>query len=547
MSSPSLKVIIVDDSPEDRETCRRLLLCDPAHRYAIVEQSSLEGALETCRREAPDCILLDYQLHDGNGVEFLHSLRTLGGTRVFPVVMLTGTGSEAIAVEAMKAGAQDYLVKSRLNPEVLHRAVANAIYKAHTDRLLARQQIELEEAYRAVQEASARKDHFLSTLSHELRTPLTPILAAVSTLDATSASSADLREIFSIIQRNIELEARLIDDLLDLTRITDGKLRIEPRLVDVHLILSHALETCRAQTIARGVTLTAACNATAHHVRADAARLQQVFWNLLHNAAKFTPRQGRIEVTTRNPPDAADRVEISVRDTGVGIPAELLPKIFDAFEQGNPHTTRCRHGGLGLGLAIARALVAAHGGAICAESDGENRGATFVVSLATVAGPAPSTETASSRPGAQASSKSAPAPRKKSVPAILIVEDHADTMKMLRLMMRRLGYQVFTASSVAEALTVFQAQPVRVVISDIGLPDGSGAELMARLRQLDPQIIGIALSGYGMEQDLQRSSAAGFAEHLVKPVDWPRLEAAVQRLLAKRSEPTAVATSTAAS
>ena len=185
MSLPLRKILIVDDSPEDRETWRRYLAGDLTVQYVITERGTIESGLDTCRLEQPDCILLDHNLPDGTGVEFLLDLRAQGGTLAFPTVMLTGTGSEAVAVEAMKAGAQDYLMKTRVNPEALHRTLNAAIYKAHTDRLLARQQAELEAAYQQAKEANARKDQFLATLSHELRTPLTPILAAVSAPDAS--------------------------------------------------------------------------------------------------------------------------------------------------------------------------------------------------------------------------------------------------------------------------------------------------------------------------------------------------------------------------
>ncbi len=524
MATTELKILVVDDNPEDRETCRRYLTRDTVQEYRIVEQASLEHALEFCREEKPDCILLDYHLNDGNGIEFLHSLQEIGGTRLYPVVMLTGTGSETIAVEAMKAGAQDYLVKGTLTPDVLHRTVANTIYKARTDRLLERKQTELEAAYRAAQEANARKDQFLATLSHELRTPLTPILTAVSALDVSTTSPEELREVFAIIQRNVELEARLIDDLLDLTRIASGKLKIDPRPADVHQVLNHALDTCRESAASSGVTLTVTWDARESRVLADTARLQQVLWNLLSNAIKFTPRGGRIEITTRNAAPGA--IEVEVRDSGIGIAAEVLPKVFDAFEQGDPRTTR-RYGGLGLGLAIAKALVEAHGGTIRATSEGQDRGSRLILTLATV----PTDQPAAGQTSGTVSPQADPARAAAQQTNILVVEDHEDTIRVLRLMLKRWGYRALTASTVAEALEIFQRETVGLIVSDIGLPDASGAELMEQVRALGSTVPGIALSGFGMEHDVQRSRDAGFAEHLVKPVDWQKLEAAILRLL----------------
>lgn len=515
MDIPSRKILILDDNDIDRETCRRHLDRCSHQQYVFIEHNAVDGALGLVQETQPDCILLDYHLHDGNGVEFLQDLAGIGGTLAFPVVMLTGTGSEAIAVTVMKAGAQDYLVKDRLNPEVLQRTVETAIYKAQTERLLHEQRLEMERLFREAQEANARKDHFLAALSHELRTPLTPILAAVSSLRLDRSTPEELRETFAIIRRNVELEARLIDDMLDLARISSGKLQIQTRPVDAHEVLRHAVETCQEDIAAKKIGLTLELSAARHTVQADPARLQQVFWNLLKNAVKFTPAGGSIRVSSQN--TAAGKIEFIVDDTGIGIPAPLLDKIFDAFEQGNVSITR-RHGGLGLGLAICKALVEAHQGEVRAEPLPD--GARFVVIL----------QSQETEP-ALAANAAAPESVRSRESAILLVEDHADTALLLSRILEIHGYRVHVAGTIAGGLEIFRREKIDCIVSDLGLPDGHGTDL---LRELPPgiRVPAIALSGFGMEHDIERSRGAGFLHHLTKPVDWPKLEEVLKSVLA---------------
>ncbi|MGV3533309.1 MAG: response regulator [Chthoniobacteraceae bacterium] len=518
-------ILVLDDSGADREVLRRFLSSDSRRDYVFHERSGIEYALDACLEVQPDCVLLDYSLGDGTGLDFLKMLPQIGGTRTFPVVMLTGSGSEEVAAEAFKAGAQDYLVKGTLTPDVLQRAVGTAMYKARTERLLESQRAELERLFLEAREANSRKDQFLAALSHELRTPLTPILTAVSSVQPREASREELEDLFATIRRNVELEARLIDDLLDLTRISKGKLRLDLRPVDTHEALHHALETCLGEIAAKRLKLSLHLEAGARTVQADSARLQQVFWNLVKNAVKFTPPDGEITIRTSNPKPAV--LELQVRDTGCGIPPDALTKIFDAFEQGSSQVT-VRFGGLGLGLAISRALIDAHNGELHAESDGIGKGATFRVNL-------PVDPRATADPigrdrdqtnGRQASKDPFPF----SHCLILLVEDHPDSARILSATMRRRGFRVVVAGSVAEAIAAFKKEDIHAIVSDIGLPDGDGLELMASLTKIR-KVPGIALSGYGMEHDLARSHAVGFVEHLTKPVDWPQLESALLRLL----------------
>jgi len=326
-----------------------------------------------------------------------------------------------------------------------------------------------------------------------------------------------------MIQRNVELEAKLIDDLLDLTRVSRGKLSLHLETVDVHALLEHTVAICSEGVEVRTLAIVLEPGAAERHVRADAARLQQVFWNLLKNAVKFTPAGGRIRVLTRNPEEG--RIEVSVIDPGIGIAPEDLPRLFNAFEQGDPTITRT-FGGLGLGLAICKALVDQHGGTLTGLSPGRGLGATFTVSLDTV--PAPE----AARPsGAAAGPAEAPALR------LLLVEDNEPTLQVMAALLEIAGHDVGTAQDLRSARALAASREFDLVVSDLGLPDGTGFDLMRELRDLYG-LKGIAVSGYGMEEDLRRSREAGFREHLVKPVDIDKLKAAIARAAAAvRAEP----------
>jgi signal transduction histidine kinase/CheY-like chemotaxis protein len=349
--------------------------------------------------------------------------------------------------------------------------------------------------------ANKAKDTFLAMLSHELRTPLTPALLAAGSLAQQKDLPVEVRNDLELIRRNIELEATLIEDLLDLTRVTRGKLQLNLIASDAHAILHRAVEVCGRDIDEKQIELTMELTAQHSRVLADMSRLQQVFWNLIKNAVKFTRPGGKLIVRTRNvigegQINGSPHIVVEMIDTGIGIEADVLPKIFAPFEQGSSTVTR-EFGGLGLGLAICKSLVAAHSGKIWATSDGRDKGATFGVELHTI--PEPATVDASSAP--------APKPIPSRHRKILLVEDHADTRYLMGRLLGRLGYDIRTAGSVASALDVLQTDSVEVLVSDLSLPDGSGLDLMRHLRQNMPAapIKGIALSGLGMEEDIRRS------------------------------------------
>lgn len=377
-------------------------------------------------------------------------------------------------------------------------------------------EVQFHEAKEAAETANRAKDRFLAVLSHELRTPLAPVVTAVALLEMTPDLLPEVREYLAMIRRNIALETRLIDDLLDLSRVVSGKLRLDRRPTSLNDLVEHVLDIVGGEVQEKGLAIEISLGARPDLVDGDPARLQQMVWNLVKNAAKFTPPGGRIRIATR--PAGAGLVEVEVRDTGKGISAEALPHIFDPFEQGDPAITR-QFGGLGLGLSIAKAVADRHGGTIRASSDGPGRGSSFVVTLPLVRPPGDPAEPAAEAAAGESAGRM----------RVLLVEDHVDTAKATSRLLERYGYKVTWADSVAAALRLVDAQPFDIVVSDLGLPDGDGYALMRQIKE-QYGLPGIALSGFGMEADVEHGRDAGFLEHLVKPVDVATLDQTIRRV-----------------
>ena len=413
-------------------------------------------------------------------------------------------------------------VFTALDERIVVSLAAQAAIAMDNARLYRAMQQEIEERRRAQEEmmsardeaeaASRAKDQFLAVLSHELRTPLTPVLAVTQVLENDDRVTADQRPLIEMIRRNIELEARLIDDLLDLTRISKGKISLSFETVDIHRLINSVAAILRSDVAGKQLELSVDLQARDHHIRADSARMQQVLWNLVKNAIKFTPEGGRIVVRTRN--DRPGHIRIEVIDNGIGIDPATMPRIFSAFDQGTVDMRR--YGGLGLGLSISRSLVEMHGGTLSAESAGSGLGATFAMEIDTVV-------------RLRVDSGVAAADGLRRAVRVLIVDDHIETSKVMKLLLERRGYVVQAAYTLHDALEATRTSDFDLLISDIGLPDGSGLELMRALA--DRPIRGIALSGFGMDEDIARSKDAGFVEHLIKPVSFQSLQETIGRVL----------------
>lgn len=379
-----------------------------------------------------------------------------------------------------------------------------------TDLTTQKEQAELQLAKELAEKANLAKDAFLAALSHELRTPLTPVLLSVGVLENDPSFSAPLRQQFSMMRRNVELEARLIDDLLDLTRIARGKLELQKGDVDCREVLNLAIDICRPEIEAKRQRFEVKADAAETRTLGDGVRLQQAIWNLVRNASKFAPPGGSISVQMSNPSPGA--LALTVKDDGVGFEPKSAAKLFEAFEQGGRHVTR-RFGGLGLGLAITKSIIDAHGGRVWAVSLGQDRGATFTLELPL-------------KPGIGKESPDgkgvAAAPGKESGLRILFVEDHRDTRLSMEMLLRRQNHTVSSASTAQEALDLAEREKFDVVLSDLGLPDMSGIDLMRQLRDRFG-LRGVALTGFGMEEDVARSRAAGFTHHITKPLRLDQL------------------------
>jgi signal transduction histidine kinase len=368
-----LSLLIVDDDAVDRMAVRRALK-EARVDTRVEEAADAEEALVKVRAREYDCILLDYYLPASTGLETLNAIRALGVRA--PVVALTGQGDEDVAVALMKAGAADYLTKSALTPDRIARSLryALALHRSEEQR---RELLEREQRARLeAQRANRAKDEFLAALSHELRTPLNAILGWTSLLGSGQLDAEAARKAIAIIERNTRVQAQLIEDLLDISRIVTGKLRLEMEAAPLKGIVQGAVDSVRHAAENKGVRVEVDVAEDAV-VLADPARMQQVVWNLLSNAIKFTPADGRILVATAR---SGESVRVTVSDTGAGISPEFLPFVFDRFRQEDGAATR-EHAGLGIGLSIVRHVVEQHGGSVAAYSDGEGHGAAFVVEM----------------------------------------------------------------------------------------------------------------------------------------------------------------------
>ena len=571
----AVDILLVDDEVRNLDVLESFL---QSPDYRLVRALSAQKALLLLLDGDFAAIVLDVQMPTMSGIELANLIKQRKRTQHIPIIFLTAYFQEDKDVlEGYNIGAVDYLTKpinpqilkskigvfvdlfrkthalaatnAALEQEVAQRQAAEGALQAANNDLEARVQTrtadlirlnaelrEREAALRASEAqamaASRAKDDFLAALSHELRTPLNPVLLLATEAAGNARLAPEVRADFDTIAQNVALEARLIDDLLDLTSIERGKLALNLRACEAHEILHEALALVRADIAQKRQRLTLRLEAAHCTIHGDEVRLKQVFWNVLRNAAKFTPSGGEITVETAVPPSAPELI-IRISDTGIGMTPSELGRIFQPFAQGDHAEQRGAHrfGGLGLGLAISRRMVELQGGSICASSNGRDQGTVFLIHL-------PLERVAATIPAAplEAAATAIPFELPDDRPCrILLVEDHKSTALVLANLLLTRRYQVLVAGCVAEARAVASGEDFDLLISDIGLPDGDGYQLMNELRHQRPGLIGIALTGYGMEEDVSRSQTAGFATHLTKPVSVQALENALAMTARRRA------------
>jgi len=504
----ALRILLVDDDAVDRLAVRRALQ-QAGVDADISEAHTAAEAIAAGTAGAIDIVLLDYQLPGGDGFSVLRALREADA--LLPVIVLTGFGDEQLAAAMMKEGAADYVAKRSVSPESLERSLRHAFAMQRAERerrlLLVREQNAKEEA----QAANRAKDEFLATLSHELRTPLNAILGWARLLARETMDPAAVVRAVSTIERNALLQVKLIDDLLDVSRIISGKLTIEPTAIDLGMIAAAAVDSARPSAEARGVTLFVE-GSDSPTISGDAARLQQVITNLLSNAIKFTPRGGEVRVTVAA---KGDRARLAVADSGEGIDPAFLPHMFERFSQADRESRR--HSGLGLGLSIVRHIVEVHGGSVEAASQGPGTGTTVTVWLPAAAGRPVIAHAPSQELGSLEGLR------------VLVVDDHDDGREMVATVLERCGARVCRAESASEAVMQALLERHDIVVSDISMPGEDGYALIQQLRKIKRERFhALALTAFATPSDRAKALGAGFDAHLAKPVE-PR--ALVQTLL----------------
>jgi len=532
-----LRALLVEDSEDDAE-----LLAHELRRggYDVTYQRvDTAAAMRFALEEKPwDIVISDFSMPQFDGLMALEILQQ--SSLDLPFIIISGSIGETTAVAVMKAGAHDYLMKdnlARLVPAV-HRELNEAAVRR------AKKEAEDESAALFVREQKARaeaeaanraKDEFLATLSHELRTPLTPIMGWVRMLRSGMLEGEAATHGLAVIDKNANSLLRLINDLLDMSAILSGKMRIEQTPVDLTEVLNEAIDTVRPQADQRKINIeTNLCDDSQTMpimVAGDRTRLVQVFWNLLNNAVKFSPDRSCVKVVCRR--NDGTHAHIEIEDEGQGIAHDFLPHIFERFRQADSSNTRI-YGGMGIGLALVKSFVEAHGGTVRGASDGRERGSTFTVDL-----PLFKTGETAAASFVADSAKQAP-PADNTHTRILIVDDAPDTLDMLRATFESRGYRTTLCQSAREALRLAQTAEFDVIVSDIGLPEIDGYELIKQLRAVAHlrHTPALALTGYASQHDSERALSAGYTAHLAKPVDPALLLTQIeQQLLIARRVP----------
>jgi signal transduction histidine kinase len=524
------RLLVVDDEESLRITTAAIF---EKEGYIVDTASSGDEAIDLLAGTEYDLVLTDLHMEGGDGLTVLNRIRQEAPLTIS--VVLTGFASVESAIAALQEGAYDYLIKPcdietmkhTIRRGVEHRRLMLAEQKARADlqqlnldleQRIEQRTAELRRLNVELADANRAKDVFLATLSHELRTPLTPVVGWIKLLRSGTLDEKSVLQALDAIERNAWLQSRLIDDLLDTSRIATGKLHFEPKATDLNVSVKAAVDTVRTSAAARNIELTVSLHPASLIVMGEPVRLQQIAWNMVSNAIKFTDPGGKVTITTGL---EGAQAHFTVADTGIGIAPEFLPHVFDRFRQADGSTSR-RHGGLGLGLAIADALAKMHGGKLEAQSQGVGHGASFTLRVDLALG-----------------GKVAPEAVDQKVHSlqgldVLIVEDSPDTLLLLSTIFRREGANVTTAASAAEALQSAVTKRPNIIVSDIGMPEVDGYQLLEQLRILPglSDVPAIAISGYASEEDRERALAVGYLALVPKPVDLDALFTLIQDLKA---------------
>jgi signal transduction histidine kinase/ActR/RegA family two-component response regulator len=548
---------MVMPTPDSGSADERVLLLAPTGRDAQMIAKVL-GEAGVATEACSDIDDFCRKFSDGAGAAFIteEALDALALKRLaealgqqppwsdFPLVVLTSGGGGAppnLATLKTLADAGNVTLIERPTRVLTLVSALHAALRARRrqyevrQHLLAQQRTEEERARLLAQAEAANrtKDEFLATMSHELRTPMTAILGWAQLLRSHTLNADDFERALEIVERNAQAQNKLIDDLLDISRIITGKLRLDVRPVDLAGVVAAVVDALHPTAEAKAIRLQAVLDPRAGPVAGDADRLQQVVWNLLTNAIKFTPKDGRVQVRLER---VDSHVEIVVSDSGTGIEAEFLPHVFDRFRQADGTSTR-KHGGLGLGLSIVRQLVELHGGTVGVESGGAGQGTTFVVQLPQMIARRQTDAATPARllPTAPGDRLSFDCPPSLKGLRVLVVDDEPDTRLLLRTVLEQCGSEVTTAGSAAEALAAFTRSKPDVLVSDIGMPGEDGYELIGKLRaaeaaRAEGRTPAIALTAYARVEDRVRALNAGFQVHVPKPIEPVELLAVVASL-----------------
>ena len=516
------RIWLVDDSPLEREIARRLL----AEQYDVEVFVDGPPVIERLAGgERPDVLVLDWHMPQMSGLEVCRFLRERFDEASLPILVLTATGGQDDLLEGLAAGANDFVTKAFDPAELLARVGTLARARLLHDSLK-KTELATRRAREAADEANRAKDVFLATVSHELRTPLNSILGWARLLSEGKLDGETLARGLATIQRNAQIQVQLIEDILDTTRAISGKLHLEVTTFDLRQVARAAFDAAKPSADVKKLDLQLSAPEEPLRVCGDIDRLQQALGNLLANAVKFTPTGGKIQVDLSR---GEQSLSVAVVDTGKGIAKQFLPHVFDRFRQEDDAATR-RHSGLGLGLALVRHIVAAHGGSVSAQSEGEGRGASFSITL-------PSDDKRNSRSGESDRPSPPPAVIDHGLPVgrlsnvkILVVEDDEDAGDLLVTVLTQQGAKVSYAGNASEALALVAQSVPDVLLSDIGLPGEDGYELMRaiRARGLTCEMLpAIALTAYSRREDHRLAMQAGFQAHVAKPVEPAVLVAAV--------------------